>query len=178
VATRGYKVGDIVEADELVGSDGRSKKKGVEFEPYSYYLSAWEEDQYIVAQANAPLDDGGKFTQDRVNSRRAGDFILAPRNEVQFIDVSPKQLVSVAASLVPFLENDDANRALMGSNMQRQAGAAAARAQPVRRHRVWSTSPRATRARSLWPVGRAPWTTSTASASSCAWKGRARAPRT
>src|SRR5258705_593621 len=116
-----YKVGDVVEADELVGSDGRSKKKGVEFEPYSYYLSAWEEDQYIVAQANAPLDDGGKFTQDRVNSRRAGDFILAPRNEVQFIDVSPKQLVSVAASLVPFLENDDANRALMGSNMQRQA---------------------------------------------------------
>src|SRR5213595_1923073 len=116
-----YKVGDVVEADDLVGSDGRSKKKGVEFEPYSYYLSAWEEDQYIVAQANAPLDDSGKFTQDRVNSRRAGDFILAPRNEVQFIDVSPKQLVSVAASLVPFLENDDANRALMGSNMQRQA---------------------------------------------------------
>src|SRR3989475_2659875 len=116
-----YKVGDVVEADELVGADGRSKKKGVEFEPYSYYLSAWEEDQYIVAQANAPLDDEGHFTQDRVNSRRAGDFILAPRNEVQFIDVSPKQLVSVAASLVPFLENDDANRALMGSNMQRQA---------------------------------------------------------
>src|SRR5437870_1497892 len=116
-----YKVGDVVEADELVGSDGRSKKKGVEFERYSYYLSAWEEDQHIVAQANAPLDDSGKFTQDRVNSRRAGDFILAPRNEVQFIDVSPKQLVSVAASLVPFLENDDANRALMGSNMQRQA---------------------------------------------------------
>src|SRR5678815_2981807 len=116
-----YKAGDIVEADELVGSDGRSKKKGVEFEPYSYYLSAWEEDQYIVAQANAPLDDGGRFVQDRVNARRAGDFILAPRNEVQFIDVSPKQLVSVAASLVPFLENDDANRALMGSNMQRQA---------------------------------------------------------
>ena len=59
--------------------------------------------------------------QDRVNARRAGDFILSPRDEVQFIDVSPKQLVSVAASLVPFLENDDANRALMGSNMQRQA---------------------------------------------------------
>ena len=89
--------------------------------PTRIYLSAWEEDQYIVAQANAPLDENGKFTQDRVNARRAGDFILAPRNEVQFIDVSPKQLVSVAASLVPFLENDDANRALMGSNMQRQA---------------------------------------------------------
>ena len=116
-----YKVGDVVEADELVGADGRSKKKGVEFEPYSFYLSAWEEDQYIVAQANAPLDENGTFMQDRVNARRAGDFILAPRAEVQFIDVSPKQLVSVAASLVPFLENDDANRALMGSNMQRQA---------------------------------------------------------
>ena len=116
-----FQVGDVVEADELVGADGRSKKKGVEFEPYSYYLSAWEEDHYIVAQANAPLDENGRFKQDRVNARRAGDFILATRNEVQFIDVSPKQLVSVAASLVPFLENDDANRALMGSNMQRQA---------------------------------------------------------
>ena len=116
-----YKVGDVVEADELIGVDGRSKKKGVEFEPYSYYLSAWEEDQYIIAQANAPLDEDGRFTQERINARRAGDFILAPREDVQFIDVSPKQLVSVAASLVPFLENDDANRALMGSNMQRQA---------------------------------------------------------
>ena len=120
-ATPKYKAGDVVEADELVGADGRSKKKGVEFEPYSYYLSAWEEDHYIIAQANAPLDENGRFMQDRVNARRAGDFILAPRAEVQFIDVSPKQLVSVAASLVPFLENDDANRALMGSNMQRQA---------------------------------------------------------
>ena len=116
-----YKAGDVVEADELVGDDGRSKKKGVEFEPYSFYLSAWEEDQYIIAQANAPLDENGRFTQERVDARQAGDFILAPREDVQFIDVSPKQLVSVAASLVPFLENDDANRALMGSNMQRQA---------------------------------------------------------
>ncbi len=103
-----YKQGDIVESDELVSEDGRAKKKGVEFEPYSFYLSAWEEDQYIIAQANA-------------NARQAGNFILSPRANVQFIDVSPKQLVSVAASLIPFLENDDANRALMGSNMQRQA---------------------------------------------------------
>jgi DNA-directed RNA polymerase subunit beta len=116
-----YKAGDIVEADELVSDDGRSKKKGVEFEPYSFYLSAWEEDQYIIAQANAAVDDNGKLTQDRVNARQAGDFILAPKANIQFIDVSPKQLVSVAASLIPFLENDDANRALMGSNMQRQA---------------------------------------------------------
>ena len=116
-----YKAGDIVESDELVSDDGRSKKKGVEFEPFSFYLSAWEEDQYIVAQANATVDEKGKLTQERVNARQAGNFILAPRETVQFIDVSPKQLVSVAASLIPFLENDDANRALMGSNMQRQA---------------------------------------------------------
>ena len=104
-----------------MSEDGRAKKKGVEFEPYSFYLSAWEEDQYIIAQANAQVDDDGKLTQERVNSRQAGNFILSPRDSVQFIDVSPKQLVSVAASLIPFLENDDANRALMGSNMQRQA---------------------------------------------------------
>ncbi len=116
-----YKAGDIVEADELVSEDGRPKKKGVEFEPYSFYLSAWEEDQYIIAQANAKVDDDGKLVEERVNARQAGNFILAPRDTVQFIDVSPKQLVSVAASLIPFLENDDANRALMGSNMQRQA---------------------------------------------------------
>jgi DNA-directed RNA polymerase subunit beta len=116
-----YKAGDIVEADELVSEDGRPKKKGVEIEPYSFYLSAWEEDQYIIAQANAAVDNDGNLTQDRVNARQAGDFILAPKANIQFIDVSPKQLVSVAASLIPFLENDDANRALMGSNMQRQA---------------------------------------------------------
>src|SRR5438105_1974908 len=116
-----YKAGDIVEADDLVSEDGRTKKKGVEFEPYSFYLSAWEEDQYVIAQANAAVDAAGKLTQERVNARQAGNFILSPRDNVQFIDVSPKQLVSVAASLIPFLENDDANRALMGSNMQRQA---------------------------------------------------------
>jgi DNA-directed RNA polymerase subunit beta len=116
-----FKAGDIVESDELVSDDGRSKKKGVEFEPFSFYLSAWEEDQYIIAQANAAVDNDGKLTQERVNARQAGNFILSPRANVQFIDVSPKQLVSVAASLIPFLENDDANRALMGSNMQRQA---------------------------------------------------------
>jgi DNA-directed RNA polymerase subunit beta len=117
-----YKAGDIVEAGELMDPETRrSRKKGVEFEPYSFYLSAWEEDQYVVAQANATVDADGHLTQERVNSRQAGNFILAQRDTVQFIDVSPKQLVSVAASLIPFLENDDANRALMGSNMQRQA---------------------------------------------------------
>jgi DNA-directed RNA polymerase subunit beta len=116
-----YKAGEIVEAGELVGEEGRSKKKGVEFVPHSFYLSAWEEDQYIIAQANAAVDADGNLTQQRVNARQAGNFILVQREAVQFIDVSPKQLVSVAASLIPFLENDDANRALMGSNMQRQA---------------------------------------------------------
>jgi DNA-directed RNA polymerase subunit beta len=116
-----YKAGDIVEAEELVSEDGRPRKKGVEFEPYSFYLSAWEEDQYVIAQANAKVDADGRLVDERVNARQAGNFILAPRENVQFIDVSPKQLVSVAASLIPFLENDDANRALMGSNMQRQA---------------------------------------------------------
>jgi DNA-directed RNA polymerase subunit beta len=116
-----YKAGDIVEADEMISEDGRPKKKGVEFEPYSFYLSAWEEDQYVIAQANAKVDGEGRLAEERVNARQAGNFLLAPRDNVQFIDVSPKQLVSVAASLIPFLENDDANRALMGSNMQRQA---------------------------------------------------------
>src|SRR5215204_4479501 len=116
-----FKAGDIVEADDIVNDAGRSKKKGLEFEPYSFYLSAWEEDQYIVAQANVELDEKGRIQGDRVNARKAGDFILAPPADVQYVDVSPKQLVSVAASLIPFLENDDANRALMGSNMQRQA---------------------------------------------------------
>ena len=76
-----YKAGDIVEADELVSDDGRSKKKGVEFEPYSFYLSAWEEDQYIIAQANAAVDENGKLTQDRVNARQAGNFILVAAGE-------------------------------------------------------------------------------------------------
>src|SRR6202790_3633081 len=116
-----YKAGDIVESDELVGVNEALKRRKVTFDPYSFYLSAWEEDQYIIAQANAAVDANGKLTQDRVNARQAGNFILSPRANVQFIDVSPKQLVSVAASLIPFLENDDANRALMGSNMQRQA---------------------------------------------------------
>jgi len=85
------------------------------------YLSAMEEGRYTVAQANAGLDDAGNFTQDLVSCRSAGEFVMAVPSAIDLIDVSPKQLVSVAAALIPFLENDDANRALMGSNMQRQA---------------------------------------------------------
>ncbi len=85
------------------------------------YMSATEEMRHTVAQANAHLDDTGRFENDLVNTRQSGEYTMAPRENVDLIDVSPKQLVSVAASLIPFLENDDANRALMGSNMQRQA---------------------------------------------------------
>ena len=85
------------------------------------YMSATEEMRHTVAQANAALDKDGKFINDLVSTRQNGDYTLAQSASVNLIDVSPKQLVSVAASLIPFLENDDANRALMGSNMQRQA---------------------------------------------------------
>ncbi len=85
------------------------------------YLTADIEDQYIIAQANAELDTSGRFKNDKVFSRLKDDFILANADDVQYMDVSPLQLVSVCAGLIPFLEHDDANRALMGSNMQRQA---------------------------------------------------------
>ena len=87
-----YKAGDIVEADEIVGVRGDSKKKGLEFEPYSYYLSAWEEDQYTIAQANVEIDEKMRLVGERVIARQQGDFILAQKEHVQFMDVSPKQL--------------------------------------------------------------------------------------
>jgi DNA-directed RNA polymerase subunit beta len=116
-----FKAGDIAERDRVIEVNDELKRKRVTFDPYCFYLSAWEEDRYVVAQANVPLDDRGKIINELVNCRQAGNFVLKHRDEVDYIDVSPKQLVSVAASLIPFLENDDANRALMGSNMQRQA---------------------------------------------------------
>ncbi|MFD0848497.1 DNA-directed RNA polymerase subunit beta [Sphingosinicella sp.] len=85
------------------------------------YLSAMEEAKHTIAQANAELDGERRFVEELVSAREAGEFLIAPRDHITLMDVSPKQLVSVAASLIPFLENDDANRALMGSNMQRQA---------------------------------------------------------
>ncbi|MDB3955951.1 DNA-directed RNA polymerase subunit beta, partial [Alphaproteobacteria bacterium] len=85
------------------------------------YLSAMEESKYTIAQANAVLTKAGKFEDDLVSCRKDGDFVMVHPKNIEYIDVSPKQLVSVAAALIPFLENDDANRALMGSNMQRQA---------------------------------------------------------
>ncbi len=85
------------------------------------YLSAIEEGNYVIAQANATLDEKGRLTDDLVSSRYANEFTMSSPDKVQYMDVSPKQIVSVAAALIPFLEHDDANRALMGSNMQRQA---------------------------------------------------------
>ena len=119
-----YKVGDHAEKTEIekVNADLKDRrKKPVEIEPFSFYLSAWEEDRHVIAQANVELDEKGRIAAELVNARKAGNFVLVNRDEVDYVDVSPKQLVSVAASLVPFLEHDDANRALMGANMQRQS---------------------------------------------------------
>ena len=120
----GLRVGDHIEKAEAQRLNAQLKKAGkraIESIPYSFYLSAWEEDRHTIAQANIEFNDKGEITEDLVNARRQGNFVLVNRAEVDYIDVSPKQLVSVAASLVPFLEHDDANRALMGANMQRQS---------------------------------------------------------
>jgi DNA-directed RNA polymerase subunit beta len=116
-----FKAGEIVERDKVEELNEELKRRKVVYEPYCFYLSAWEEDKYVIAQANVALDEKQRITTELVNCRQAGNFVLKNRDEVDYVDVSPKQLVSVAASLIPFLENDDANRALMGSNMQRQA---------------------------------------------------------
>src|SRR5215469_4340363 len=120
----GLRVGDHIEKQEMVKLNEQLRKAGkrnIDSIPYSFYLSAWEEDKHTIAQANIEFDPNGNITEDLVNARRQGNFVLVNRAEVDYIDVSPKQLVSVAASLVPFLEHDDANRALMGANMQRQS---------------------------------------------------------
>jgi DNA-directed RNA polymerase subunit beta len=118
-----FKVGERVEKETVDKENRRCEsagKRSALYDPYSFYQTAWEAEEYTIAQANVELDERGVMMQERVNARKAGNFVLVTK-EVQYIDVSPKQLVSVAASLIPFLEHDDANRALMGSNMQRQA---------------------------------------------------------
>ncbi len=120
----GLRVGDHLEKSEALRRNEELLKAGkrrIEWIPFSFYLSAWEEDRHTIAQANIRFDENGKILDDLVNARRQGNFVLVNLSEVDYIDVSPKQLVSVAASLVPFLEHDDANRALMGANMQRQS---------------------------------------------------------
>jgi DNA-directed RNA polymerase subunit beta len=119
-----FKVGEQVEKDAVEKENHRcltSDKRPAQYDPFSFYQTAWEAEEYTIAQANVELGEHGEILQERVDARKAGNFVLVPREDVQYIDVSPKQLVSVAASLIPFLEHDDANRALMGSNMQRQA---------------------------------------------------------
>ncbi len=120
-----YKVGDIVEKDEMLKAveklkDQKARQLPV-VEPHCFYLTAWEEEKYNIAQANAAVDERGRFTSDLVSARERGNFKFVPKDQIHYIDVSPKQLVSLSAALIPFLEHDDANRALMGSNMQRQA---------------------------------------------------------
>jgi DNA-directed RNA polymerase subunit beta len=120
----GLRVGDHIEKEEAARLNESLKKAGkrvIDVMPFSFYLSAWEEDKHTIAQANIEFNEEGVITEDLVNARRQGNFVLVNRTDVDYIDVSPKQLVSVAASLVPFLEHDDANRALMGANMQRQS---------------------------------------------------------
>jgi DNA-directed RNA polymerase subunit beta len=119
----GLKPHQHIPLEEIEAANAKLKdgQKAAEFEAFPFYLTAWEEDKYIIGQANIELDEKGNFVNERNAARNKGEFITADREEIQYMDVSPKQLVSVAASLVPFLENDDANRALMGANMQRQS---------------------------------------------------------
>jgi DNA-directed RNA polymerase subunit beta len=120
----GLRQGDYLEINEARKQNEqlkKDKKRTMDLAPFSFYLSAWEEDRHTIAQANIELDEKLNIVQDVVDARRQGNFVLVNKSEVDYVDVSPKQLVSVAASLVPFLEHDDANRALMGANMQRQS---------------------------------------------------------
>ncbi len=118
-------MGEVVGKDAFLKTVEQLKKGKVRqfpvIEPYCQYQTAWEEEKFTIAQANAPVDDNGRFLGEDVSARQSGNFKMVPRDQVDYIDVSPKQLVSLSAALIPFLEHDDANRALMGSNMQRQA---------------------------------------------------------
>ncbi|MCP4147979.1 MAG: DNA-directed RNA polymerase subunit beta [bacterium] len=119
-----FEFRQLVKEDDIEAEVERLKKEGKEppiFEYFPFYLTAWEEEGFVIAQANAKLDENGQFLSKRVNSRKGSETILADPNEIDFIDISPRQIVSVSASLIPFLSHDDANRALMGSNMQRQS---------------------------------------------------------
>jgi DNA-directed RNA polymerase subunit beta len=119
-----FKLGQIISGRELAAANkslSAAKKPLIEVEPHAWYLTAWEEERYIIAQANARVGKSGALMEKQVIARAGGDFVTVERERVDFMDISPKQLVSVAAALIPFLEHDDANRALMGSNMQRQA---------------------------------------------------------
>ena len=115
---------EVVRLEDLDAENKKLEKAGkrpARFEHHAFYLSAWEEDNHVIAQANVKVDQDGMIQDEDVTVRYAGETKIVSRDKVTLMDVSPKQVVSVAASLIPFLENDDANRALMGANMQRQA---------------------------------------------------------
>ncbi len=126
VGDSGFELGQVLTREDFEKANAtirRSRTKSVEAwgEPYAFYLAAWEEENLNIAQANARVNKNGKLVDAKIIARSGGEFLVLDRDQVDFIDVSPRQVVSVAASLIPFLEHDDANRALMGSNMQRQA---------------------------------------------------------
>jgi DNA-directed RNA polymerase subunit beta len=111
----------LAELEEENKKLSKAGKRPAKYEMHAFYLSAWEEDVHVIAQANVRVDKDGTILDEDVTVRFAGETKIVSRDKVTLMDVSPKQVVSVAASLIPFLENDDANRALMGANMQRQA---------------------------------------------------------
>ncbi|MCI0470283.1 MAG: DNA-directed RNA polymerase subunit beta [Candidatus Aminicenantes bacterium] len=119
-----FRFQEIVREEQLEADVKRLTAEGKDlplFEYHPFYLTAWEEEGFIIAQANAALDDNGHFTARRVEARSGSETLLSDPKEINYIDISPRQIVSVSASLIPFLSHDDANRALMGSNMQRQS---------------------------------------------------------
>jgi len=118
-----FKIGDVFTQKEVDAENQKMKgrRQPAEYQSHAFYLTAWEGDKHVIAQANIEVDKNKRIVRERLSARHQGEFVLVQRDEIEYVDVSPKQLVSVAASLIPFLEHDDANRALMGSNMQRQA---------------------------------------------------------
>ncbi|MGC8916180.1 MAG: DNA-directed RNA polymerase subunit beta [Thermoanaerobaculum sp.] len=119
-----FDLGQVALREDVEAANAKLAKQGkrlIKYEPHVFYLSAWDEETLNIAQANARVDENGYLLDEKVIARSGGEFVLIDRDKVDYIDVSPKQVVSVAAALIPFLEHDDANRALMGSNMQRQA---------------------------------------------------------
>ena len=119
-----FELHQVVQLEEVESANKKLQakaKRPARWVPHAFYLSAWDEETLNIAQANAEVDAKGALQSEKVIARSAGEFVLIDRDKIDYIDVSPKQVVSVAAALIPFLEHDDANRALMGSNMQRQA---------------------------------------------------------
>ena len=119
----GFRTGEVMARQDAEAANNKLGKgaEAARFEAHCHYLSAIDEAEHVIAQANSVLDDSGRFVEDFVDVRHLNEFTKMAPEKVDYMDVSPKQLVSVAAALIPFLEHDDANRALMGSNMQRQA---------------------------------------------------------